>query len=229
MLNLYCDESCHLENDGIKVMLIGAIACPDYIKETVYGDIRQIKYNHGIPSHREIKWTKVSKGEEGYYLNLVNYFFDNESLSFRCVMLPNKSKLRHEDFDQTHDDFYYKMYYHVINKYLNEIDQLTVYVDIKDTRSIRKVRKLNNILENRARNRFQCVAKIEQIRSHHNSIMQLCDLLTGAVVYVNRGLKTSETKLKLCELIVERTGQTLRHSSAYSEKKFNLLVLDQVR
>lgn len=27
--NLYCDESCHLENDGQKAMVLGAVWCPD--------------------------------------------------------------------------------------------------------------------------------------------------------------------------------------------------------
>ncbi|WP_354625811.1 hypothetical protein [Psychromonas sp. MME2] len=26
--NVYCDESCHLENDGIKSMSLGAMWCP---------------------------------------------------------------------------------------------------------------------------------------------------------------------------------------------------------
>ena len=26
--NVYCDESCHLENDGQKAMVLGAIWCP---------------------------------------------------------------------------------------------------------------------------------------------------------------------------------------------------------
>jgi len=26
--NIYCDESCHLEHDGIPTMVIGAVWCP---------------------------------------------------------------------------------------------------------------------------------------------------------------------------------------------------------
>ena len=40
MLNLYCDESCHLENDGESVMLIGGISCPDYVRNIVYKEIK---------------------------------------------------------------------------------------------------------------------------------------------------------------------------------------------
>jgi hypothetical protein len=27
--NVYCDESCHLEHDGIPVMAWGAVTCPE--------------------------------------------------------------------------------------------------------------------------------------------------------------------------------------------------------
>lgn len=56
-------------------------------------------------SHQEIKWNKVSKGKQTYYEDLINYFFDNELLRFRGVLLPNKSVLRHNEFSQSHDDF----------------------------------------------------------------------------------------------------------------------------
>jgi len=26
--NVYCDESCHLQNDGLSVMVLGAVWCP---------------------------------------------------------------------------------------------------------------------------------------------------------------------------------------------------------
>ena len=47
MLNLYCDESCHLENDGESVMLIGGISCPDYVRNIVYKEIKEIKRGRG--------------------------------------------------------------------------------------------------------------------------------------------------------------------------------------
>lgn len=41
MINIYCDESCHLEHDKQKVMAIGGIACPNYAKFNVYKDIKK--------------------------------------------------------------------------------------------------------------------------------------------------------------------------------------------
>ena len=228
MINIYCDESCHLEHDKQNVMAIGGIACPNYAKFNVYEDIKKIKVRHSIMSHQEIKWNKVSKGKQTYYEDLINYFFDNELLRFRGVLLPNKSVLRHNEFSQSHDDFYYKMYYYTISYFLNQEDDIEVYIDIKDTNSMQKIKKLEEVLHNKARNRSKEVTKIQQIRSHENSILQLTDLLLGAITYINRDIHTSSAKLQLCSLIKTRASQSLTKTSSLSESKLNLLILDRL-
>lgn len=228
MINIYCDESCHLEHDKQNVMAIGGIACPNYAKFNVYEDIKKIKERHSIMSHQEIKWNKVSKGKQTYYEDLINYFFDNELLRFRGVLLPNKSVLRHNEFSQSHDDFYYKMYYYTISYFLNEEDDIEVYIDMKDTNSMNKIKKLEEVLHNIARNRSKEVTKIQQIRSHENSILQLTDLLLGAITYINRDIHTSSAKLQLCSLIKAGALQSLTKTSSLSEGKLNLLILDRL-
>lgn len=228
MLNIYCDESCHLENDNQKVMAIGGIACPDYAKKKIYAEIKEIKKKNNIPIHREIKWNKVSNGELEYYEDLINYFFENELLRFRGVLLPDKSILRHSDFDQTHDDFYYKMYYYTISYFFNNEDEIEVYIDIKDTNNSRKINKLKEVLDNKASGSSRKVTKIQEIRSHENSILQLSDLILGAITYINRNLNSSDAKLQLCSLIKSQSKQRLNKTSSLSSEKFNLLVLDRL-
>lgn len=228
MINIYCDESCHLEHDKQNVMAIGGIACPNYAKFNVYEDIKKIKERHSIMSHQEIKWNKVSKGKQTYYEDLINYFFDNELLRFRGVLLPNKSVLRHNEFSQSHDDFYYKMYYYTISYFLNPEDDIEVYIDIKDTNSMQKIKKLEEVLHNKARNRSKEVTKIQEIRSHENSILQLTDLLLGAITYINRDIHTSSVKLELCSLIKTKSSQSLTKTSSLSESKLNLLILNRL-
>ena len=41
IFNVYCDESCHLENDHQKAMVMGAIWCP--LEKT-----REISVHHGL-------------------------------------------------------------------------------------------------------------------------------------------------------------------------------------
>jgi len=61
VFNIYCDESCHLENDGISSMVLGAIWSPANRRVTLDTGLRQLKSAHGLPVNFEIKWTKVSE------------------------------------------------------------------------------------------------------------------------------------------------------------------------
>ena len=223
MLNLYCDESCHLENDGESVMLIGGISCPDYVRNIVYKEIKEIKRKHGISSRSEIKWRKVSNSKITFYEDLVNYFFDNEHLNFRVVII-DKNKLNHKKYNQTHDDFYYKQYFYLVRKFLFE-DDVNVFIDIKDTNSILKVNKLKNILENWKQSPKR-IKNIQQIRSHENSIMQLADLLIGAVAYKNRSFESSLARIRLSNLISNRAKHELTTNTKYNAIKFNIFKME---
>lgn len=223
MLNLYCDESCHLENDREKVMLIGGISCPDYARQTVYKEIKEIKNRFGISSHVEIKWRKVSPSKIDYYKELINYFFDNEYLNFRVVIV-DKSQLNHDKYNQTHDDFYYKQYYYLARKFLYE-DDVNMFIDIKDTNSIWKVDKLKHILEV-SRSAPKKIEGIQQIRSHENSIMQLADLLIGAIAYKNRNLNGSIARIEICNLISDRANHNLISNTNYNAHKFNIFKME---
>ena len=229
MINIYCDESCHLENDKKNVMGIAGISCPNTIKEGVYRDIKKIKHDFNIREDIEIKWNKVSSSKIDYYKALIEYFFTNEFLNFRGVILPDKKILDHKKHNQTHDDFYYKMYYYVISYFLNFSDDINVYIDIKDTCSNHKVNKLKSILDHKAREKDKNINRIQQIRSHENSILQIADLILGAVTYENRQLQTSDAKLELCRLIKNYSNSNLTSTSYLRNDKFNLLVLDKLQ
>lgn len=60
LYNIYCDESCHLENDNKPCMVLGAVWLPNEKKEEVMRDMSEIKKSHGLSSHYELKWQKVS-------------------------------------------------------------------------------------------------------------------------------------------------------------------------
>lgn len=64
MLNIYCDESCHLRltDNNQEVMAIGGITCnKDNVKE-INEKIRILKRDYGI-NKAEIKWTKISNSK----------------------------------------------------------------------------------------------------------------------------------------------------------------------
>ena len=67
-------------------------------------------------------------------------------MHFRALIIPDKSSLDHSGFNQTHDDFYYKMYFDLIKIILSPEYSYNIYLDIKDTQSEVKVNKLKEVL-----------------------------------------------------------------------------------
>lgn len=223
--NIYCDESCHLENDGKNVMVLGAICCPLDKTRKIAEEIRAIKVQHGLSPKFEIKWKKVSPAKTKFYLNVLKYFFQNDNLSFRAVVIPDKSRLRHEDFQQQHDDWYYKMYFILLNVILDPHSQYRIYLDIKDTRSAAKIAKLHDVLCNSLYDfDRKIIQRLQSVHSHEVEQIQIADLLTGVLSYVNRGLTSNSAKLALVEYSRNQTGYSLVNSTLLKEKKFNILI-----
>jgi hypothetical protein len=55
-------------------------------------------------------------------------------------------------------------------------------------------------------------------------LLQVADLLIGALSYLHRGLTTSPAKQALIEQIKHLSGYSLERNTLYREEKFNLLV-----
>ena len=190
--NIYCDESCHLENDGEKYMVLGGIICAKNDRNIIKNNIIDIKRKNNIKDMAEIKWNKVSKSKIIYYKQLIDYFFNSDLLRFRAMII-NKSQLNHEKFNQTHDDWYYKMYYELLKNLIEPKDYNYIYLDIKDTKSAKKVENVKKYLNIKmAEYEYKPIKHIQSINSQESSIMQLTDLLIGAIGYINREMYKKE-------------------------------------
>lgn len=224
-INIYCDESCHLENDKQRVMVLGAVWCPFEKKDEIFERIRDIKEKHGLIKDFEIKWTKVSKSKVEFYLELVDYFFDDDDLHFRALVVPDKSIIKHKDFNQDHDTWYYKMYFSMLKVLIDPHSKNRIFIDIKDTRSADKTRKLHDVLCN---DRYdfdkEIIEIVQTVKSNEVETLQLTDLLIGAVSSINRGLNTNEGKLRVIERIKKRSGYSLTLTTYLKESKFNIFI-----
>jgi len=223
--NVYCDESCHMEHDRQQAMVLGGVWCPLERCSEVARRISEFKARHGLPARFEIKWTKVSPAKVRFYLDILDYFFDDDDLHFRALIVPDKSQLRHGDFGQTHDDWYYKMYFDMLKVILRPDAEYRIYVDIKDTRGGRKIAMLHQVLCNNLYDfSREIVRRLQVVRSEHVQIMQMTDLLVGVVSYVNRGLDSSGAKRALVDRMRERSGYQLTRTTLFREEKVNLFV-----
>ncbi len=223
--NIYCDESCHLENDNQPVMLIGAVWCLKAEVQRISDEIRKLKEIHNASG--ELKWSKVCPSKLDFYLELVDYFFGESTLNFRCLIVRDKSNLDHDYFNMgDHDSFYYKMYYQMLLPILKESNQYNIFLDIKDSRSATKVNFLREVLCNTFRDYDKkLIPLIQNVRSHEVHLIQLADFFIGAVGYRYRyDPPTSKAKKEIIDKISSYFGGSLKTSTPPWEAKFNLFI-----
>lgn len=222
-INIYCDESGHLERDGVPVMVLGAVWCPADKARAIAVRLREIKARHGRPVEFEAKWSKVSPAGKALYLDLIDCFFDDNDLHARALVIPDKGKLDHARFGQDHDTWYYKMYFELLNVLLSPKERYRIYLDLKDTCGRAKVKKLHEVLANSIYDfRREIVERVQTVRSHEVEQLQLADLLIGAIGYANRGLTGNAGKAAVVERIRERSGYRLTASTLLKEEKLNI-------
>lgn len=213
--NIYCDESCHIEHDHKSYMFLGSISCAynQVKRHTERINKLKDKYKFNV----EIKWTNVSKSKLRFYEELTDYFFDTD-LKFRIVGV-DKSKINYEAYGKTYDEFYYTIYYYLLNK-VDPAFNYNVYLDIKDSLSANKVNKLKDILNTK----LGVFRKIQNIRSHESILMQLADFIIGAISYHNNDEeKKNVAKTKIINKIMQYSGENLKKTN-YSNK-FNLFFI----
>lgn len=235
--NIYCDESCHLSYDKFNQMLLGAIQCPIQCRKRICNDIRQLKKKHNLPENFEIKWTKVGGKKIEFYYDLIDYIFLEKNLKFKCLIFDNKDDLvKLNPSNEEYNLWYYRMYFILLNEFTNPNDKCSIYMDIKDTRGGDRIKTLQNVLCNNIYDfKKEVIRKIQLIRSEESEILQLVDLMIGAIGYYSRNkviidlkegmsYKLSNAKIGIVEKIKEITGLNLVTSST-ENSNFSILVV----
>ncbi len=216
--NFYCDESCHLENDKMPYMLIAFTSCAYNQVKLHSENIRKIKRKHFLKG--ELKWSALSKSQYPLYCEIIDYFFATD-IQFRAIVI-DKSQLNHEAHNQSHDEFYFKMYYQVLSKKISPENSYNIYLDIKDTRSHKKASGLKEYLN---RN-YVAVRTLQNIRSHESELMQLTDVIMGAISYYLRGDFKVIAKKKIIDRIQAHSRSSFTQSTSPKSPKFNLFFID---
>ncbi len=216
--NIYCDESTHLENDGMPYFILGYTSVA-YNQIRIHKQaLKNIRARHKAKG--EVKWSKVCEGNYHYYADLIDYFFSSD-ISFRAIVV-NKDEINKERSDfSSYDDFYFRMYYQLIHHKTSMEYNYNIYLDIKDTCSHKKLAKLKDILKWNA-----SIRSFQFIRSHESSFMQLADLIMGAINYKLRGENKVSAKIKLIEKIEQHCDRPITCSTPKADAKFNLFFIE---
>ncbi len=223
LFNIYCDESCHLEHDKSKVMVLGAVWLPKNVVKKTCSDIRLIKEKHDFTRSFEFKWTQISPKKLDFYKDIIKYFFENENLKFRGL-IASKENLNHSQYNQDHGTWYYKIYYQMLLNIFNKNNEYNIYIDIKEKkRGGIKSTKLHKVLSNKLYDfDSKIIKRLQIIHSKDSELLQISDLFCGALGYLNNELKTSDAKLELIQYIADLSECNLKISTLPQEQKFNI-------
>ncbi|MDP4291363.1 MAG: DUF3800 domain-containing protein [Bacteroidota bacterium] len=216
--SFFCDESTHLQNDGFPYMIIAYVSSPWNQVKLHSQYILQLREKHRFKG--EIKWSKLSESNYLFYNELITYFFNSE-LNFRAVIV-DKSKIDNEKMGFTYNDFYYRMYYQLLHHKIDMEYTYNVYLDIKDTCSHLKNKKIKEILNVQYGN----IRNLQFIHSHESVLLQLTDVIMGALNYYLRGEIKVTAKKKIIEKIKKYSNRPLDCSTPRSSEKFNLFFIE---
>lgn len=220
--NVYCDESTHLPNDGCPYMLLGYVCVAYPLIKEAKNAVNDIKKKYSFTG--EMKWSNVNKKTVSMYEELVEYFF-RSNLKFRAIVV-NKKEIDETRPDYTFNDFYFRMYYQLLHWPLSvEQNTFNIYLDVKDTCSNVKLRKLKECLRNSTN-----VRNLQFIKSHESQFLQLADVLIGAINYNLRVLDKnldgdSCSKMHIVDVVKRYSNLSLERSTYLSEEKFNLFFI----
>jgi len=223
LYNVYCDESCHLEFDQQPNMVLGAISAPRAVARHVSNLMRDIKRQHNLPPHFEVKWAKVSPGKLDFYLDILNLFFRIPDLRFRGV-IAEKKNLNHAAWNHSHEEWYYIMYYLLLDALIDNRSEFAIYLDIKDDKGQPNRDKLRSYLCRHNHDFLQeRIIRIQGVQSHEVELVQMVDLFIGTLAFANR--KTGEAHPAqdvMVQALKELSHYSLLRSTPRGETKFNL-------
>jgi len=241
-LNFYCDESCHLVNDGHvndghgpngrQVFLIGGLWCPLEHVAPASQALRALRVRHGVGPRWELKWIKASPSKLDLYLEALDLFFDDPDLHLRAAIVTDKGAFLQKNgratLEAEHDDAYYRLYFDMLKVVLNPRATHNIYLDAKDTRGRDKIARLRDKLCSNESYAVPCdlLGHLQEIRSIESDLLQLADVLLGALSYHYRGLEdrpdSSPAKNALVARLRERAPYDLSRSTLHLEDKLNL-------
>jgi hypothetical protein len=239
--NFYCDESCHLPmaTDGLsldsarQVMAIGGVWCPRERVREFTERLRAVKVRHGLGRTFELKWQKVSPAKAALYLELLDVFFAEEDLHFRGAVVPNKQAFfdfhKEASLGGDHDGAYYRLYFDMLKVVFDPRISYHIYLDAKDTRGRFKLADLRRTLNSKFYEvPAHVIGRLQEIRSHESDLLQLADIILGALTFVHRGMHeipdANAGKIAIVRHLQEKTGYSLQRSTLHGESKLNLWV-----
>ena len=224
---VYCDESrpdlLSSHNPQANYMVLGSLWLRAEDRNSYKEEIHVLRDKHRVGG--EFKWQRVSPSRLSFYTDLMDFFWSKgEDLRFRCVAVDhNKVDLVHYHHSDQELGFY-KFYYQMLHHWIRDFNEYVIFCDFKTNRRRDRLRVLQRCLN--YSNLSAKVGAVQAVRSKEAVLLQLCDVLTGAVAAkLNGSSQGQSARWRIWHELEGKVGKSISHTSR-EERKFNVFIMD---
>jgi len=220
---IYCDESQQdllarsAEREVGQRVVLGGIWIEADSRVLLKNAIGELRLKHGLRG--EFKWTRVSPSRLAFYVELVDLFFSSDAARFRAVVLPANELDAVQFHEGDAELMFYKFYYLLLHKWILDANTYRVFLDTKTNRVGGRLKELHEVLA--TANRFSVIQQVQALPSKEVDLLQLADVLTGAVSYRLHGRDSSSSKVDVAERIEHHIGHRIGCTGC-AEAKLNV-------
>lgn len=226
MIEVYCDENnpdlFTSQNPHARYLMIGSLWLQADSRQNIKDRIKHIRNAHD--KWGEIKWNQVTSESLEFYKSLINLFSElGEELRFRCIAV-DCSKFDRTKHGGDDELGFYKFYYQVLHKWIDDRQTYRIFCDIKQNQDPSRLAVLKRCLQNSKP--FATISDVQALPSKQVVLTQLTDLLLGATsARLNSTLNSGSPKERLVIHLEGADGIKIR-PTCLSEKKFNVFIID---
>jgi len=218
-LEVYCDESrqelFHSPPSSGNYVLIGGIWIKAQERPALKEAIKALRARHCV--YGEFKWNRVSPSRLGLYKDLIRLFFSRD-ICFRTVVIES-DELNRVRFHQADNELmFYKFYYQLLHHWILDFNNYRVFLDTKTNRVRDRLKTLERCLSN---SNISSVVSVQALPSHEVDLIQLVDVLIGAVSYKFHKRTTSKAKQEIVGVIEKHLEKGIVPTSRAAHK-FNI-------
>lgn len=224
---VYCDESrpdlLSSNRASARFMIIGSLWLESKDRSRFKRDVQQFRDRHRVGG--EFKWQKISPSRVDFYRDIVAWFNAmGNSLRFRGIAVDQNQvnlKLYHEGDQELG---FYKFYYQLLHHWIQDFNKYAIFVDYKKNRRRDRLALLQRCLD--LANLSSRVCRVQAIRSEESVLIQLADVLTGAVSYrLNDKINANSCKFRVLEHLENMAGRRIVPTNK-GEQKLNVFQID---
>ncbi len=218
----FLDETGSLSDQTDQYFTVGILKMsqPYYLQSRLYFERSKIKF------YDEVKFNKLSKNNLAFAKTAIDALFETKSVNFYSYSISTKSDYYLKNFDENPWLAYEQITLKLLDVALSKHEIIILIADYvttpKEIRFEVDVKKYFNSIKKRL-----SLAGVCRFDSRSNDLLQLTDLLIGAITYdikFKKGLVTgSKCKLELVDYLKEKLGADT-FVNGFKNYNFNLFV-----